>query len=111
VAAMAQLPIRVVIDQDACISCGACIEVCENKALEFNEDMKARLIWDKCKDDFKCVETCPVGCIHRTPDAPQALRDKPGWYRLSRTLTPEEQMLFNEWRKTYGIKADPVSIG
>jgi len=103
--------VRVVIDQDTCISCGACIEVCPYDALEFDENMKARLIWEKCKDDFSCIEACPVDCIYKTPETPQAYKDKPGWYRIGRVLEAEEQAAFEEWRRKYSVGAEPVSIG
>ncbi len=101
--------VRVAIDQDGCISCGACIEVCPYDALEFDENMKARLIWEKCHDDFSCIESCPVNVIYRVDEAPEELKtEKGGWYRIGRELTPEEQKAFEEWRQKYGVKVDPV---
>src|SRR6266508_1516963 len=29
------------------------------------------VITEPCQNDGACVEVCPVGCIHTTPDAPQ----------------------------------------
>ncbi|MDM7275818.1 MAG: 4Fe-4S dicluster domain-containing protein [Thermoprotei archaeon] len=103
--------VRVVIDQETCISCGACIEVCPYDALEFDENMKSRLMWEKCKDDFSCIEVCPVNCIYKVPESPQIYKDKPGWYRITRVLDPEEQKAFEEWKRKYNVGADPVSIG
>ncbi|MEB3774123.1 MAG: 4Fe-4S dicluster domain-containing protein [Desulfurococcales archaeon] len=101
--------VRVVVDQDSCISCGACIEVCPYDALEFDENMKARLIWEKCQDDFACIASCPVDCIYKTDEAPDEFKAKPGWYRIGKELTPEEQKAFEEWRQKYGVTAEPVS--
>ncbi|BAA79275.2 ferredoxin [Aeropyrum pernix K1] len=101
--------VRVAIDQDTCISCGACIEVCPYDALEFDENMKARLIWEKCQDDFSCIESCPVNCIYKVEEAPEELKtEKAGWYRLGRELNEEEKKAFEEWRQKYGVKVDPV---
>lgn len=101
--------VRVAIDQEGCISCGACIEVCPYDALEFDENMKARLIWEKCHDDFSCIESCPVNVIFKVSEAPEELKTKiAGWYRLGRELTPDEQKAFEEWREKYGVKVDPV---
>ena len=101
--------VRVAIDQDTCISCGACIEVCPYDALEFDDNMKARLIWEKCKDDFSCIQSCPVDCIYKVPEAPDELKAKPGWYRIGKELTEEERKAFEEWRQKYNVKAEPVS--
>ncbi|MEN2999944.1 MAG: 4Fe-4S dicluster domain-containing protein [Acidilobaceae archaeon] len=99
---------RVVIDQETCISCGACIEVCPYDALEFDENMKARLIWDKCKDDFSCVEACPVNCIYKTSEAPQDYKNRSGWYKLGRALSEEEQAALADWRKKFNVGAEPL---
>ncbi len=101
--------VRVVIDQETCISCGACIEVCPFDALEFDDNMKARLIWEKCQDDFSCIASCPVDCIYKTEEAPDEYKAKEGWYRIEKELTPEEQKAFEEWRNKYNVTADPVS--
>lgn len=100
---------RVAIDQETCISCGACIEVCPYDALEFDDNMKSRLIWDKCKDDFSCVEACPVNCIYKVSEASAELKNKQGWYRIGRALNDEEQAALKEWRSKFGIGADPVA--
>ena len=99
--------VRVAIDQDTCISCGACLEACPYDALEFNSDMKARLIWDKCRDDFSCIASCPVQCIYRVDEAPPELLATEGWYRLG-DKSPEVLAALKEWREKYNVEADPV---
>jgi len=99
---------RVVIDQETCISCGACVAVCPVSALELSEDnFKSTLLWDKCIDDFSCITVCPVNAIYKTSEAPSELKAKSGWYRFSRELTPEELEYFEEWRKKYQITGSP----
>ena len=100
---------RVLIDQDGCISCGACVSVCPYQALELDENGKSRLLWDKCRDDFACVGVCPVKVIHKVSEAPAELKAKKGWYRFSRQLTPEEEKAFEEWKQKYGVTAPPAS--
>lgn len=99
---------RIVIDQDICISCGACVSVCPADALELQEDnVKARLLWDKCIDDFSCVEACPVFCIWKSSEAPDDAKAKDGWYRFTRELSDEEKKIFEEWKEKYGITGNP----
>jgi heterodisulfide reductase subunit A len=54
------------IDEDACISCGACISVCNYNAIEFHETpqgKKARVISILCKGDGLCNSKCPTGAV------------------------------------------------
>lgn len=99
---------RVVIDQDTCISCGACVAACPYQSLELDENGKARLIWEVCRDDFSCVAVCPVKAISKTSEAPEELKAKKGWYRIGRPLSPDEQKAFQGWRAKFGVTADPV---
>ncbi|WP_291765084.1 indolepyruvate ferredoxin oxidoreductase subunit alpha [Caldivirga sp. UBA161] len=101
---------RVIDDQDICIGCGACVSVCPTNAWELDENGKARLIWDWCIDDFSCIPVCPVNCIWKTPESPETARPKDNWYRFSRQLTPEEQKVFEEWAKKYGITGKPAKV-
>ncbi len=99
---------RVVIDQDTCISCGACVAACPYQALELDENGKSRLIWEMCKDDFSCVAVCPVKAIHKTSEAPSDFKSKKGWYRFGKSLTDAEKAAFEEWRSKFGVSAEPV---
>jgi ferredoxin len=84
---------RVLIDQDTCISCGACVAACPYQALELDENGKARLIWEMCKE---------------ISEAPADFKAKKGWYRFGRSLSSEEQKVYEEWMSKYGITAPPV---
>jgi ferredoxin len=94
---------RVIDDQDICIGCGACVTSCPHNAWELDENGKARLIWDRCEDDFICVAVCPVTCIWKSSEAPEETKKKKGWFRFSRELSEEEKNIFAELSKKYGI--------
>lgn len=100
---------RIVIDQDICIGCGACVSVCPTFALEMDENGKARLIWERCIDDFSCVKVCPVNCIWETSKAPGESKKKSGWYRFGRELNKDEVNVFQEWRAKFGIVGKPFN--
>jgi heterodisulfide reductase subunit A len=54
------------VDEDKCISCGACITACAYGAIEFYESpkgRKARVTPVLCKGDGLCNPKCPTGAI------------------------------------------------
>ncbi|MEM1873534.1 MAG: 4Fe-4S binding protein [Acidilobaceae archaeon] len=99
---------RVAIDQSLCIGCGACIEVCPENALEFDDNMKSRLIWERCRDHFLCVNVCPTGAIKRVSESDAKVLSTKGWYRIGRVLSEEEKRALEEWRARYNVTAEPV---
>ncbi|WP_290919025.1 ferredoxin [Halodesulfovibrio sp.] len=53
------------IDEDECIGCESCVELCPS-AFEMNADGdKAIVINEDCTDDCveEAIDTCPVSCI------------------------------------------------
>jgi heterodisulfide reductase subunit A2 len=62
------------VDENKCISCGACISVCKYGAIEFVETLQGRRAKVKpvlCKGDGLCNSRCPTGAIslkHFTDD-------------------------------------------
>ena len=58
---------KVSVDQDLCISCGACIDICP-ETFEWNEDDKAHAKVDEVPGDVEdqakeAVESCPTSAI------------------------------------------------
>lgn len=58
---------RVEVDQELCISCGACIDVCPD-VFDWNEEDKAKSIVDEVPADLEeeaheAVKGCPTGAI------------------------------------------------
>ncbi len=94
---------RVIDDQDICIGCNACVVACPHQAWELDDNSKARLLWDKCEDDFICVGVCPVSCIWKASETPEETKEKKGWLRFSRDLNEEEKKIFAEWCKKYSV--------
>jgi len=100
---------RVVVDQFLCIECDTCVVVCPFEAWELDENNKARLIWDKCQDDFSCITNCPVNCIWKPEDAPPETKAKSGWLRFSRILESHELEIFEAWSKKYDLTIKVVN--
>lgn len=58
---------RVEVDQELCISCGACIDTCPD-VFEWNDDDKARSSVEEVASDLEeqahdAVESCPTSAI------------------------------------------------
>jgi heterodisulfide reductase subunit A len=63
------------VEQDDCVSCGACITACTYDAIEFVDTPKGKKAWVNpviCKGDGVCNTKCPTGAIvlkHFTDEA------------------------------------------
>ena len=59
---------EVVIDQDECIGCEACVEVCP-EVFTFDSDTEKASVIEGADGDADCVEeaiaSCPAECISR----------------------------------------------
>ncbi|MEW5899629.1 MAG: ferredoxin, partial [Bacillota bacterium] len=58
---------RVQVDQDLCISCGTCIDLCPD-VFSWNEDEKAQAIEEEIPEELEndaheAVESCPTSAI------------------------------------------------
>lgn len=50
---------RVIIDDDKCIDCGACISLCPTDALHFNSEDRLEFSHEKCIGCLLCLDSCP----------------------------------------------------
>ena len=58
---------RITVDQELCISCGACIDVCP-EVFDWNDDDKAYSIVDEVPEELEdevreALESCPTEAI------------------------------------------------
>jgi MinD superfamily P-loop ATPase len=51
------------IDQNSCIACGQCYDVCPHNAIIYQNE-KPVIVQSKCKRCGECVSVCPVDAIH-----------------------------------------------
>lgn len=54
--------ITIVVDEDACVGCGVCTQMCPFQALKL-EQKKAMVIEALCKGCGTCVTACPTGAL------------------------------------------------
>jgi ferredoxin len=54
---------RIIIDDDLCLDCGACISLCPTDALHFNEQWRLEFDYEKCIGCLLCLDSCPKRAI------------------------------------------------
>ncbi|MCD6461831.1 MAG: 4Fe-4S binding protein [Thermoplasmata archaeon] len=51
------------VNEEQCIGCAACVDVCPVEAIKMLDTGKARVDPDTCIECGACVSTCPQGAI------------------------------------------------
>lgn len=54
---------RVIVDDEKCIDCGACVSVCPTDALHFDNYDRLEFSYEKCIGCLLCLDCCPRGAI------------------------------------------------
>jgi Pyruvate/2-oxoacid:ferredoxin oxidoreductase delta subunit len=54
---------RVIVDDDKCIDCGACLSLCPTDALYFDESLRLNFSYEKCIGCLLCLDSCPRRAI------------------------------------------------
>ncbi|WP_319543392.1 mercury methylation ferredoxin HgcB [uncultured Pseudodesulfovibrio sp.] len=55
------------IDNDACIGCGMCTNVCPHRVLTVHDRKAVILDFDGCMECGACAQNCPVEAVTVTP--------------------------------------------
>lgn len=50
---------RVIIDDEKCIDCGACVSLCPTDALHLDANERLELLYEKCIGCLLCLDACP----------------------------------------------------
>lgn len=53
----------ITINEDLCVSCGACVSLCNSEAIYFDKEYKRCFDPQKCVGCKLCVDTCPRRAI------------------------------------------------
>lgn len=51
------------VNEELCVGCGACVDVCPVEALAMKKNNKVGCDADKCIDCGQCVNECPEGAL------------------------------------------------
>ncbi len=53
----------IILDEDSCLECGACVSLCPTDALQLTKDFSIELNEEKCVYCDACVPACPVKAL------------------------------------------------
>lgn len=105
--------VNTVIDQEKCIGCGLCVEVCSSDTITM-VDGKAAVTGTESLNCGHCTAVCPVGAINVTSlDENMTFRTfeaNHNWAPYGRTDLPELVRLMGSRRSCRNYMDDPVEI-
>ncbi|MCR5312079.1 MAG: 4Fe-4S binding protein [Bacteroidaceae bacterium] len=52
-------------EEDRCVACGVCMNVCPREAIHIHKGCYAVVDRDKCVGCGLCVKACPAGVMHK----------------------------------------------
>ncbi len=56
-----------VLNQDKCIGCGLCTEVCPHNVFELNDNKAVIIDFNACMECGACVNNCPSNALKVSP--------------------------------------------
>jgi len=56
------------VDQDKCLGCGNCVEICPSEVYQMEEDKSNPIYPEECIECWACVNQCPAESIQLTDD-------------------------------------------
>ena len=65
-----------IIDQEACVKCAVCVEICPFDAIIGSVGQKHKILTEVCIGCKLCVSPCPVDCIEMVPLKTDQLIDR-----------------------------------
>ena len=84
-----------IIDEELCIGCVKCINVCPVDAIVGAAKMMHTVIKDECTGCELCIPACPMDCIQLQPIAERS--------------EEEQQAKATQWRERYTSRADRLT--
>ncbi len=67
-----------IVLEDACVGCLACIEACPHGVVSWDEERKAIVKCDLCQGQPTCVASCPKGALAYGPSQRPDAQEKDG---------------------------------
>ncbi|KAL7711917.1 hypothetical protein QTN25_010418 [Entamoeba marina] len=102
--------VKITIDEDTCIGCGACVSVCPKGVLEVVDGKSTAPNVSKCGKGNECVEACPVGSMNSFLFMSDTQKSQSGWTYIWNTLKRSVDSMTNLFsgfgRKEYKIIRD-----
>jgi len=57
------LPDPILLDEERCFQCGACVSICPTEVFSFELNWRVRLQGEKCIQCGVCISACPVAAL------------------------------------------------